>query len=79
MVLSYCWGADPTIHSIQIDNATAHVRSNLYQALREFKSAEMEGFLWIDAIYMWGQQPRSEDLANLRLVPHVYEGFDSQT
>jgi hypothetical protein len=50
MALSYCWGADSAIYPIQIDNVTVYVRSNLHQALREFKSAEMEGFLRICAI-----------------------------
>jgi hypothetical protein len=48
--LSYCWGTDPAIHPVQIDNKTLYVRSNLYQALRHIRTSEQGRFVWIDAL-----------------------------
>jgi hypothetical protein len=42
--LSYCWGTDPAIHPVQIDNKT------LYQFLRHIRTSEQGRFVWIDAL-----------------------------
>ena len=54
MAISYTWGDEPALFSIIIDDATFHVRSNLWQCLRHVTTEEEAQdewiYLWVDAI-----------------------------
>jgi hypothetical protein len=77
--LSYEWGSEHEGSPISIDGRTHHVVRNLWDFLAMARHKTGRPVMWIDALCIYGQQFRNEDLTKVRLVPHVHEGSDSRT
>ena len=70
--LSYTWDAVPAGRQIVVDGQAFFVRRNLEKALRRFRAATEEVWLWVDAIYI-NQNDVHERSRHFAYMHRVYE------
>src|SRR5690242_9217515 len=58
--LSYTWGGDELVESIQINNEILRITNNLYWALQYLRLKHQDRILWIDAICINQSDPREK-------------------
>lgn len=76
--LSYAWWdleatCQVIVQSIECENKTINITSDLTYALRNFRAPDEERVLWIDGICI-NQQESTERAKYLKLIPNIFEG-----
>jgi hypothetical protein len=62
--LSYCWGSETDTRTVVISGHEVNLTCNLDAALRQFGSENHSG-IWIDAICIYFDRPRTKILQKL--------------
>lgn len=69
--LSYCWGNSRVTRNIDLDGQEFHVRTNLFEYLKQRREPTRSVMLWIDAICI-NQSDKSERSAQVTRMTSIY-------
>lgn len=73
--LSYVWGAQSTLHTIQISSSALPITANCYAALRSLRRQSEDRLLWVDSICIdqtpEGTPERDQQVAMMGQIYHT--------
>lgn len=69
--LSYCWGADPAVHEVEVEGQSFYTGPNLHNALRHLRRPDTTTILWVDAICI-DQSNDQEKSDQIRRMSDIY-------